>query len=36
MRFKSSMPIHVSNVGLYDPTVKKAVKVLIGYHPETG
>ena len=36
VRIKHSSPIHVSNVGLYDSTINKAVRVLIGYHPDTG
>lgn len=27
--------IHVSNVGLMDPVVKRAVRIKYGYHPET-
>lgn len=35
-RLKKASSIHVSNVGLYDQAVRKAVRVLIGYHPDTG
>jgi ribosomal protein L24 len=36
LRLKKSSSIHISNVGLYDDAVKKAVKVKTAYHPETG
>ena len=36
VRLKKSSSLHISNVGLYDSSIKKAVKVRIAYHPETG
>ena len=36
LKYKASHPIHVSNVGIYDDTIKKAVRVIIGYEPDTG
>jgi ribosomal protein L24 len=33
---RKAYPIHVSNAGLYDKVVKKAVKVRFGFHAETG
>jgi hypothetical protein len=33
VRVKKSSSIHVSNVGLYDSTVKKAVRVKTAFHP---
>jgi hypothetical protein len=36
MRLKKASSVHISNVGLYDDAVKKAVKVRAAYHPETG
>jgi ribosomal protein L24 len=36
LKSKKASSVHVSNVGLYDPAVKKAVRVMIGYHPDTG
>lgn len=35
-RLKKASTIHISNVGLYDLSVKKAVRVLVGYHPDSG
>ena len=32
---RKAYPIHVSNAGLYDPSVDKAVRIKYGYHPET-
>jgi hypothetical protein len=33
---RKAYPIHVSNAGLYDSEVKKAVRVRYGFHAETG
>lgn len=36
VRVKKASSMHISNVGLYDDAVKKAVRVSTAYHPETG
>lgn len=32
-RIKKESPIHISKVGLYDPSVKKPVRIFYAYHP---
>jgi hypothetical protein len=32
-RLKKASSLHVSNVGLYDDSVKKAVRVKTAFHP---
>ena len=36
IRLKKATSVHVSNIGLFDNSVNKAVRALIGYHPDTG
>ncbi len=36
IRLKKATSMHVSNVGHFDGSVNKAVRVVVGYHPDTG